>query len=284
MSEQITFLGSFPLWRDPVLVAVLCSAALSSLGIWMVLRKTSFIPLALSQISSLGIIAAFFAEELLVRNICPDCGGVLPVASTAAFLFALIAALYFARPESRAADSIAATYLLSSAALLLLGNYVRRDIHDVQSILYGSAVLADKATLILSLLTATGTALVQILYFKRFTITGFDPDSAGALGINVYFTEAVLYATTALVISIATRALGALPAFGLMVLPALTGLRIAGSMRHAILASMAAAVTAAAVGYYASFTLDLPAGASMTAVAGIIYVTTTGIRLLRGKI
>jgi ABC-type Mn2+/Zn2+ transport system permease subunit len=57
-----------------------------------------------------------------------------------------------------------------------------------------------------------------------------------------------------------------------MVLPALTGLRFARSMRAAFAIAIAAGVLSAGVGYYASFALGLPTGAAMVALSGIFYV------------
>lgn len=73
-------------------------------------------------------------------------------------------------------------------------------------------------------------------------------------------------------ISMATRAIGALPAFGLMILPALTGLHLGRTMRRAFTVSMLIGAASAALGYYFSFIWELPTGACMVAVAGTVYL------------
>ena len=73
-------------------------------------------------------------------------------------------------------------------------------------------------------------------------------------------------------ISVATRAIGALPAFGLMILPALTGLRLGRSMRLAFIFAVLTSTLSASLGYYVSFVLGFPTGASMVALAGLFYL------------
>jgi ABC-type Mn2+/Zn2+ transport system permease subunit len=62
-----------------------------------------------------------------------------------------------------------------------------------------------------------------------------------------------------------------------MVLPALTGLALGPSMRAAFAISTASAAVAAGLGYYASFVLGLPTGASMVGVAGIVYLGSLAV-------
>jgi len=79
-------------------------------------------------------------------------------------------------------------------------------------------------------------------------------------------------------ISVATRAIGAMPAFGLMVLPAMAGLRLARSMRTAYVVAMVLGTLAAGLGYYVSFRFAVPTGASMVALAGAFYLLSLPLK------
>jgi ABC-type Mn2+/Zn2+ transport system permease subunit len=224
-------------------------------------------------VSAAGVVAAYLVATLAGIHPHCDTGCGIPVdPGWVALAFALGAAIPFARSQKDSAEAVVVAYLVSGALVLILGGFVRQDLHDVQRVLFGNAVLVDTVQIAYVGAAAILTFAIHRLFYARFLYVSFDPDAAGAAGIRRFGTEVLLYATFALMISVVTRAIGALPAFGLMVLPALTGLRFARSMRAAFAIAIAAGVLSAGVGYYASFALGLPTGAAMVALSGIFYV------------
>jgi len=87
---------------------------------------------------------------------------------------------------------------------------------------------------------------------------------------------------TAVVISVATRAVGALPVFAFTVIPAAAALMITERMGKTIALSIFFGVIAASVGYYFSWVEQLPTGASMVIVASVFLVPGF-VRILRRK-
>lgn len=283
----MSFLESFPLWRDAMLVALLASAALGYLGLWIVLKRVVYVPLALSGVSSLGVALAALLLGLLgdpgAAHGGADAahGGALELLdpSTFSLVCAMAAALFFAARPRHSDHAVVVAYLISGAAVLLLGNFVRHDLHDMQRILFGNAVLVETKQIAFVGAAALVTTIVHLLFYRRFLFVSFDPAAAGASRISPFRTEVLLYATFALMISVATRALGALPAFGLAVLPGLTGLHIARRMRTAALIAVPVAMGSAALGYYLSFVWELPTGACMVGLAGLAYLASlVGVR------
>ena len=272
MPDEVGFWQSWFVWRDAMAVAVLSAAALSYLGIWVVLKRVVYVPLALSQVSAVGVVAAYLFASLL--GLHPHCDrGCAIVVDPAwiSLLFALATAFFFARPRGESSQAVVVAYLSAGALVLIVGGFVRQDLHDLQTVLFGNAVLVDTVQIAYVGAAALVTVAIHWLLYERFLYVSFDPDAAGAAGIRLFRTEVLLYATFALMISVVTRAIGALPAFGLTVLPALGGLRLGRSMRAAAAIAVAAGVSSAGLGYYASFVLGLPTGATMVALAGLIY-------------
>ncbi|HSW59608.1 MAG TPA: iron chelate uptake ABC transporter family permease subunit, partial [bacterium] len=151
------------------------------------------------------------------------------------------------------------------------GSFIRADIHDIDSILFGSAVLAEVKDVALVFAGAALMFTVFALFYKKFLFVSFDPESAPTFGIRSYTYDALMYGVFAVVISLASRAAGAFPVFGLTILPALTGLNLGKNMRSVFIISAVTAAICAISGYYISFVFELPTGASVVAVAGIIY-------------
>ncbi len=277
--EVFGFWESWFAWRDAMIVALLSAAILPYLGVWVVLKRVVYVPLALSQVSSLGVVFAYLVGSWLGGHPHDAHGcGIFLDPAWVALLFALGAAFWFARPRDDSSLAVVTAYLLSAATVLFLGGLVRQELHDVDSVLFGNAVLVDSTQVAYVGGAALIVLVVHLLLQRRFLFVSFDPDAAGAAGLRPFRTEVLLYASFALMISAATRAIGALPAFGLMVLPAMAGLRLAHSMRVAYGVAVVAGILAAGFGYYISFRVGVPTGATMVALAGLFYVTTLAIR------
>ena len=273
MPEQISFWASWFAWRDAMIVALISATALAYLGVWVVLKRAVYVPLALSQVSSVGVVFAFFVASWLGVDPHELHGfAILLDPSWMSLLFALLAAFWFARPRDKESHAVVAAYLMSGAAVLILGGFVLQEIHDVQTILFGNAVLVDTIQILYVGMAALLVFVCHALMYRRFLFVSFDHDAAGAAGLRTFRIEIALYASFALMISIATRAIGALPAFGLMVLPALTGLRLGKNMRSSFTIAMICGAICAGLGYYLSFRLGLPTGAAMVGLAGIAYL------------
>lgn len=271
--EGFGFWESMYAWRDAVIVSLLCAVALSYLGVWIVLKRVVYVPLALAQVSSVGVVLAYLVGSWL--GIHPhDAHGccIFIDPSWMSLLVALGTAFWFAQSHDDNALSIVAAYLISGSAVLILGGYVRQDLHDIQTVLFGNAVLVDTIQILYVGGSATIVFAIHVLFYRRFLFVSFDPDAAGAAGLRSFRMEVLLYTSFALMISVATRAIGALPAFGLMVLPAMTALRFAKSMRMAFLWAMGFGAIAAGFGYYFSFRFGFPTGASMVTLSGLFYL------------
>jgi zinc transport system permease protein len=278
--EEFGFWESWFVWRDAMIVALLSAAALAYLGVWVVLKRMVFVPLALSQVSSFGLLLATFLGGLLGGSGDPSHGHEWSMnPAWLSMVVAVVMGLWLARPREEGSQAVVSTYLFSAAGVLLLGEFVKHELHDVQAILFGSAVLVETSQIFWVGGAALIVALVHALFYRRFLFVSFDRDAAGAAGIPPFPMEALLVSTFALMISVATQAIGALPAFGLMVLPGMFALRMAQSMRNAFILALLLGLFSAGFGYYFSFRFGTPTGASMVGLSALAY----GLALLVPK-
>jgi zinc transport system permease protein len=277
--EGFGFWDSWFAWRDAMIVSLLSAAALAYLGVWVVLKRVVYVPLALAQVSSMGVVLAYLLGSWLgVHSHDMHGCGILLDPSWMSLAVALATAFWFAHPHEDSSLAIVSAYLIAGASVLILGGYVAQEMHDVQTVLFGNAVLVNPVQILYVGIAAFAVAGVHTLMHRRFLFVSFDPDAAGAAGLRPFRVEVLLYASFALMISVATRAVGALPAFGLMVLPAMTALRIARTMRGAFAGAIAAGTIAAGLGYYLSFRFGFPTGASMVGLSGLGYLTSLVFR------
>jgi zinc transport system permease protein len=275
------------LWREPLIAGVLAGAVLGYLGVFIVLKRMVFVSAALSEISGVGVAFAFYVGA--VAGIDPHSHGAVPILLeptwfSLAFACAA-AALYSLRPGHRklAPETIVGLgYIISSALVLAILNSPRiaQEAHAVGDILFGNAVTVPREQ-IYALAAAGGAAvLVHVLFFKEFVFVSYDPETAVVQGVGVFRFELLLNLAIAVVISVATRAVGALPVFAFTVVPASAALMLTERLRYTIALAIGFGVVSAALGYYMSWVEQLPTGATMVVVASAFLVPGL-LRVLR---
>ncbi|HEX9577731.1 MAG TPA: iron chelate uptake ABC transporter family permease subunit [Myxococcales bacterium] len=289
MSGFSEFWAGRELWREPLLGGVLAAALLSYLGVFVVLKRMVFVSAALSEISSVGVAFAFYVGA--VAGIDPHAHGAVPLLlepTWFSLLFASLAAALFSLPAGSrllARETIVGlVYVISSAAVLAILNSPRiaQEAHAVGDILFGNAVVVPREQIWALAAAGAAAILVHVLFFKEFLYVSYDPETAVVQGIGVFRYELLLNMATAVVISVATRAVGALPVFAFTVIPAAAALMITERMGKTIALSIFFGVVAASVGYYFSWVEQLPTGASMVIVASVFLVPGF-VRILRRK-
>jgi zinc transport system permease protein len=269
------FLDAWELFRDPVYAGTIAGATLGILGVYIVLRRMVFVSAALSQAAGLGVAFAFYAQIALgATGLFGD-----PIAVSLAF--SLGTRLLFARRGSERLVTreslLGFVYLIGSAGTLVLGTKIRQEAHDIQSILFGSAVLVTPEDV--HKLEAIGVVVfaLQIVGGRGFRLASFDPDGARIRGLPVRALDAILFGSIAVAVSVATHVLGALPVFAFSVLPALAAILLARNVRDALVLAAVLGAISGAAGYVVAFLYTWPVGASqalvaavMTALAGLV--------------
>jgi zinc transport system permease protein len=263
-SSIADFVSGWSLYRDPILCAVLAGAALGGLGVFVVLRRAVFVTAVISQAAGLGVALAFYTQIHLGLELPPVVGAlVLGVAAT--WLVGV------RTPPRLARETMVGFAFVSASALaVLVGDRIAQEAHDIASVLFGTAVLVRPLDLWLVLLAALLTLVLLVVFGRLLLFTGFDPEGARVHGLPVHAVEAGFWALFALTVSVATRALGALPVFALAVMPAAAGLAVAQRLRTAISIGVFGGALAGGVGYLAAFFAALPVGASQSTCAAAL--------------
>lgn len=283
----MSFLDAYFLWRDPLAASAVAAVLCGYLGIFIVLRRIAFVSAALSQISGLGVALAFYVGSFY--GIDPHGVHTPWYASPEIYALVLSCAASIAlgvpararrvNPES----VVALAYLAASASVLLVLSSPRivQEAHEVGELLFGNAVAVREEHLVSLAVAAAVIAVVHGFLFKDFLFVSFDGETARSVGYPVKLLDAVLHLTVAIAVAVATRAIGTLPVFAFLVLPA--GAALVGSQRLPIVVilAMAIALVAAVLGYYLSFVYQLPTGPTMAALCGVAWLP--GLRLVRSR-
>jgi zinc transport system permease protein len=260
------------LWQEPMLASVIGAALLGYLGFFVLLRRIAFMSAALSQVSGLGVAVSFLVGSYFgMEPHGPTPWWLSP--SAGAFLFAGLGAVLMALParSKRVTPEsvVALCYLAASAfvVVVLANPRIAQEAHEVGDLLFGNAVVVKREDLVELTIAAGITFVIHALFFKEFLFASFDGEAARVFGVPVNRMDLLLHLSLALCIAVATRALGALPVFAFLVLPAGAALLFSERLRPVLALSVGIAVFCAAFGYYLSWTLSLPTGSVMVALA-----------------
>jgi zinc transport system permease protein len=267
------------LFREALYGALVIALACSVLGVYVVLRRIVFVGAAMAQLSSAGIAAALWLGG---RGL----GGELthhPVAF--ALIFGLAGALFFGLGGGGRAGvppdaTIGVTYAVAAAAgILLISKASSGEAHDI--FLQGNILGITRTDTLVLLAIAVPVLLVHFVFYKEFLFVSFDRETARTLGYRVTFWNLLLYFTLGLVIAFAMQFAGVMLVFDFLVLPAVTGLLLARSMRGIFAVAIASAVLAALIGFSLSVPFDLPSGPAIIACSGMFALLAWLARAMR---
>jgi zinc transport system permease protein len=280
--NEIGFFEAYFLWRNAMIAALIAAAMCGYLGVFIVLRRVAFVSAALSQVSGLGVALSFFIGSFW--GIDPH-GEHIPWFISPVFLALVLSCaasmLLSLRPRRTNPEALVAlAYLAASASvvLVLASPRIIQEAHEVGELLFGSAVAVREQNLISLAVAAVVVLGVHAAFFKDFVFVSFDDETARSMGYPVAWLNAALNLTIAVAVAMATRALGTLPVFAFLVLPAGAALLLARRLRRAIVVSVGIAMLSAAFGYYLSFSYQLPTGPTMAALCAAAWIPAALLR------
>ena len=238
-------------------------------GTWIVLRGLAFYSHAVGTAAFPGLVLAdglgFSAH--------------LGAAATAAVVAAGVG--WLARRDRDRYDSSTALVLVAALAVgVILASDVFHSGADVENLLFGSLLVIGPSDVLWA--AGAGVAVIAgtLLLGHRWTVAGFDPTSARALGVRSALPDAALLALVALVAIAALSAIGALLATALLVVPAATTRLVFSRLRPWQLASVALAALEGAVGLWISVEANAPPGAAIAVLSAAVFALVAGGRAL----
>jgi zinc transport system permease protein len=279
VSSWSAFIAAWDIFRNPLLCALVAGAVLGFLGVFVVLRRMVFVSAGVTQSAGLGVALAFYLEIHLGVHLDPLIG-----AAALALLATLAMSVDSGRTIRLPRESLLGlVFALSGGAAVLLGDRISQEAHDIESILFGSAVLVRTFDLV-AVLVAGGTILVLSLWWLRgLVFASFDPDAARVQGLPVSLLDRTLFVSIGVMVGVSARALGSLPVFAFSVLPAAAALLLGVRLPWAFALATVLGALSGVAGYLFAFFYQFPVGGSQTVAAALFAVLAIVIQLARGR-
>lgn len=279
MTSLAEFWSAAAIWRDPLAASVLAGSLLGFLGVYVVLRRVVFVSAALTQLSTLGVIAALLVLEHFDLETEHQ-----EIQLVTAWVFSVGGGLLLGtlgwgrRLPSEAGVGMA--YVVAGALVILGANRLVHVAHDLNTMVFGNAVAVPFQDVVILLVVTGVVAALHTLFRKEIVFSLFDRETAEAMGVKVGLWGGVLFFNIGLAIPVAAHVVGALPVFAFLTIPAAAALMLARRLEVALALATVLGAVAAGGGYLASWVLQIPTGATMvTLAAGFVVLAWVARRL-----
>ena len=243
--------------------AIITGILLSYLGVHVVGRGIVFVDLALGQISSLGVAFAAFIGTGLTS---------IPLIFT--LTGALLMSFINIRDKRLKQEAIIGIlYAFASALTVLLISKTPHGDSDIQEVLFGN-ILSVSWQQITSIGIVFGAiALLHIFFFRKFfaLTESFENGENHLVGIfNIW--NFLFYISIGLAIVFAVKINGVIPVFSYLIIPAVSAIMLTKKKAAVLIIAIVISILAGFFGLSFSFHYDFPAGSSIVAILGGIFI------------
>ena len=254
-----------------LIISLITGLFLSYLGLHVVGRGIVFVDLAIGQISSLGgAFAAFVGYGL----------------TTIPLVFTLIGAILISMIDIRdkrlkLEAIIGIIYAFSSAATVMFISKTPHGDSDVQEVLFGNVLSVDMKQIFITGAVFGILLLLHVIFQNKFfeLTRSFETNKNNTKSFNIW--NFLFYISIGLSIVFAVKISGVIPVFSYLIFPSVCAIMLARSNKRVIIITMLVSFLGSFLGLNVSFRYDFPAGSSIVAVLGCIFILVSVIRLTK---
>ena len=253
-------------------------------GIYLLARRMVFLGVALPQVSTAGIAAAFIWHAFFHGHPDRDVNDfmiALVGSSLLTFGVIVVLALLERRKRGILEGRVAMLYAVAGAATILLVASDRITEIGILGLLKGE-IIAIPDTELLILLLGYGTILVLLTVFhKELVLVTVDREMAISLGKRVGVWDLLLFGVIGVTISLGVLVVGPLVMFGFLIVPPMIAGRLAIGMRNVSVMAAVLGAAVALVGFAVAYRLDWPTGPTDVALAGVVLAVVVAAQAMR---
>lgn len=254
---------SYDFMQNAFAAATIVAVVAGAVGYFLVLRGQTFAGHALAHVGFTG------ATGAVLIGIAPLWGLVLMT------LAAGIGMGFIGERLAQRDVAIGIVLALSLGLGLLFLHFYTAFATEAAALLFGNVLAVDRDTIrILFALGAITLAALGVIA-RPLLFASLQPELAEAKGVSLRLYAVLFLAIVAVATAECAQIVGVLLVFALMVGPAATAQRLAGSAVTGMLVSMALALGEAWLGIALAFYTDWPSSFWITALSGIAYFAAT---------
>jgi len=273
MADWIILLPAF------VMMALMI-ATHTYLGLHVLARGIIFVDLALAQIAALGVSIAFlFGQE---SHGYESQGYAFGATLIAAFGFAKLREL----PNKTIREvTIGCVYVVATALSIVILSRSSQGMEELKAMFNGNVLWVQWHEIMTVAIAYIVLSLLHVLYHKKFQALSFSTSETTEESIEKppFIWEFLFFATFALTITLAVNIAGVLLVFAFLIIPAFSASIIVDSFLARLLVGWLMGILGSAIGLWLSLLADLPVGATVVSVLGVLPIIAISFGFIKSR-
>jgi ABC-type Mn2+/Zn2+ transport system permease subunit len=246
---------------------VLLAAACALVGVWVIARGMTFLGEAMSH----GMLPGVAIASIVGGNL------VVGAAASAFAMAAGVNALRHSREFGRD-TGIGLLFVGMLSVGVIVVSHSRSFATDLTAFLFGDVLAIQRPDLLMLGVAVAVVAAVTAVCYRPFLALTFDPRKARTLGLRPDLANAAMLALLTVTMAVAFSVVGTLLAFGMLIAPSAAAMLVARRLPAVMLVSFVIGSAAAVIGLWISWYAATAAGATIAAVAVLIFFVILGAR------
>jgi manganese/iron transport system permease protein/iron/zinc/copper transport system permease protein len=254
---------AFEFFRQGLAASLLVGALCGMLGVYIVLRRMSYIGHGLSHSVFGGAVIGYVASLNFYL-----------AAGIWGFLSALAINATARRRRIGADAAIGIVTTASFAIGVALISKTRSFTRNFEAALFGNILGVTPVDLLVVALVTLAVAAFILLFYKQLLFLTFDPEVAPIYGVRVGLVDSLFALAMAATIVASINVVGVTLIAATLVIPSTTARLLTDSFGRMIVISTLIGALAGGLGMYVSYWLDVSSGATIVLLEAALFVVT----------
>jgi zinc transport system permease protein len=264
----------FPFLQYALLTGILASIACGVVGSFITVRRITYIAGAIAHTTFGGMgLAIYLQRRVGLTFITPLHGAVF-----AALLSAIIIGLVTLYGRQREDTVLSAVWAIGMALGIFFISRTPGYKEDLMSYLFGNILMVRRTDVLLIAALDLLIVAVSFLFYYKLEAVCFDEQFASLRGVKVEIYYVLLLCLAALTVVILLQVVGIVMVIALLALPSAAAASLTKRLWQAMILASAFTGICMVGGLALSYKPNLPAGATIILVAGIVYLLVLVLR------
>jgi zinc/manganese transport system permease protein len=173
---------------------------------------------------------------------------------------------------------IGVTYAISSAAIIILTDKSSHGAEHIKDMLIGNILWVSWKDVLTTLGLYSLISIFHYKFRKQFLMISLHPEEAKSRKMSLKLWDLFFYASFGFVITSSVKVAGVLLVFSYLVVPSIIGMLFSSSVKGRLAIGWTVGFLASVLGLIASYVFDLPTGACLVVLFGILLLLAGVIR------
>jgi len=282
MIEIIQLILDTPFLQRAIIAAVLIAIVAAASGTFLVFRGLSFMASGVAHAALGGTALGIFLQD---SGLAPWFDPIL-----GALLFSVLVAVFTGYAgesgiTQKMEVAVGVSFALSMSLAVFLMYYIPPyRVPQIWGYLIGDILLLNNLDVIMLASTAALLGFITLMFNKEFVYVSVDMEGSVAHGMNARAYHYLMLIVSALAIALATKAVGAILVYAIMVAPAAASNELVKSIRGIILSVFIIALVAELAGIATSFVVFVSPSAVAGILAALSYLLALQIKRVRERV